>query len=233
MRGRAIGVGAVHVPVTRVTCAGAPCGRLHETRAASTVLGNRGANGTRLRQAFETTNRYLLAFFNAHVKGDASELAFLHRDPAANGAPAGLATIRELPAVRPAPSVQAFESLIAERGLDSAMKIFNEARVRDPKAQLFEETQLNRVGYRLLRTNRVAESVAFFKTAIQLYPSSANTYDSASEALEVARDTAQAVEVARKGLEVLERQQLSPADRRALRAVLEGRIKRLSVPPGS
>jgi hypothetical protein len=125
-----------------------------EGMAASTVLGNRGANGGRLRQAFETTNRYLLAFFNAYVKKDSAELAFLRRDPAANGAPAGLATIREILAVKPAPSVQAFELLIAERGLDSAMKIFNEARVRNPKAQLFEEAQLNRVGYRPLRTNR-------------------------------------------------------------------------------
>jgi hypothetical protein len=203
-----------------------------EGMAASTVLGNRGANGSRLGKAFETTNRYLLAFFNAYVKGDQAELAFLRRDPAANGAPAGLATIRELPAVEPAPSVQAFESLIAARGLDSAMTIFNDARARDPKAQLFEESQLNRVGYRLLRTHKVAESVAYLKMAIQLYPNSANTYDSASEALEVARDTAQAVEVARKGLEVLKRQQLSPPERQSLRESLEGRLKRLGAQPG-
>ena len=204
-----------------------------EGMAASTILGNRGANGPRLRQAFETTNRYLLAFFNAYVKQDRSELAFLRRDPAANGAPDGLASIRELPAVRPAPSVQAFESLLAERGLDSAMAVFNDARVRDPKAQLFEESQLNRIGYRLLRTNKSAEAVTFLKMVIQLYPSSANAYDSASEALEAARDTAQAVDVARKGLEVLERQELSPTQRQSLKESLESRIKRLGAQPGS
>jgi tetratricopeptide (TPR) repeat protein len=192
------------------------------------VLGNRGANGPRLRQAFETANRYLLAFFNAYVKGDQTELAFLRRDPAANGAPAGLATIRELPAIDPAPSVDAFEALIAQRGLQHAMTVFQEARRRDPKAQLFEEARLNQIGYRLLRHGKHQESITIFRTAIDLYPNSANTYDSASEALEAAGDTTQAVELSRKGLEVLAREDLPPAPRQLLKNGLEGRLRRLT-----
>ena len=84
--------------------------------AASTVLGIRGANGPRLRQALATTNRYLLAFFNAYVKRDQAELAFLRRDPAANGAPAGLATIRELPAVSPPHRSRHSSRIIVARG---------------------------------------------------------------------------------------------------------------------
>jgi hypothetical protein len=203
-----------------------------EGMAASTVLGNRGANGPRLRQAFETTNRYLLAFFNAYVKGDREELAFLRRGPAANGASAGLATIRELPAVQPAPGVQAFEALIAQRGLPHAMTVFEEARRRDPKAQLFEEAQLNRVGYRLLRTQKLPESVTVFRMIIELYPNLANAYDSAAEALEASGDSAQAIELSRRGLEVLDRQQLPATQRQSLKDGLEARVKRLTARPG-
>ena len=41
-----------------------------EGMAASAVLGNRGKDGPRLQQAFETTNRYVLQFFNAYLKRD-------------------------------------------------------------------------------------------------------------------------------------------------------------------
>ena len=68
-----------------------------EGMAASAVLGNRGPNGPALQQAFEMTNRYVLQFFNAYVKHDREAVAFLRRDPQANGAAAGLVTVREYP----------------------------------------------------------------------------------------------------------------------------------------
>ena len=199
-----------------------------EGMAASTVLRNRGENGPRLRQAFETTNRYLLAFFNAYVKRDSTELAFLRRDPAANGAPPGLATIRELPAVRPAPSTADFEKLIADRGIDSALVVFGNARREDPAASLFEERRLNSTAYRLLRREKRVEAIAMFRTILRLYPNSANAHDSLAEVLEAAGDRAESLAVTRKGLEALERDQL-PAERKAqLRTLLEARAKRLA-----
>jgi hypothetical protein len=202
-----------------------------EGMAASTVLGVRGANGPRLQRAFETTNRYVLAFFNAYVKRDAAEMSFLRRNPAANGAPAGLATIRELPAVEPAPSVQAFEALVAERGIDSAMVVFRSARERDPQAQLFTAVQLNRLGYRLLRARKVAQSIPIFRAAVELSPQSANGYDSLAEALEAAGQTADALAMSRRGLDVLSREQLTPEQRQAVKAALDGRIQRLGGSP--
>ena len=68
-----------------------------EGMAASAVLGNRGPDGPALQQAFEMTNRYVLQFFNAYVKHDREAVAFLRRDPQANGAAAGLVTVREYP----------------------------------------------------------------------------------------------------------------------------------------
>ena len=45
------------------------------------------------------------------------------RDPAANGAPAGLATIRQLPAVPEAPTVEAFQTMMLTRGPQAAMAL--------------------------------------------------------------------------------------------------------------
>ena len=199
-----------------------------EGMAASTVLRVRGEQAPRLRQAFETTNRYVLAFFNAYVKDDARELAYLRTDPQANGAPAGLATIKELPAVVPAPTAEEFLDAVAARGISSAMALFEEARSRDPQGPLFREDRLNMVGYRLLRSQKVAEAVTVLRKNLELYPASSNTYDSLGEALEAAGSREEALHVTRQGLEVLAKQDLTPDQRQDMANLLNGRLKRLS-----
>lgn len=198
-----------------------------EGMAASTVLRLRGVNNERLAQAFETTNRYLLAFFNAYVKRDQTELSFLRRDPAANGAPAGLATIRELPAVRPAPTIEAFQALMLTRGPQVAMAAFNDALRTDPQADLFNEGRLNQLAYRLLRQEKPVEAIAIFRAIVALRPESSNAYDSLAEALEGVGERHEALLQTRKGLEVLERDQLTPERKRQTREALEGRMRRL------
>ena len=198
-----------------------------EGMAASTVLRNRGDNGPRLKQAFETTNRYVLAFFNAYMRGDQQELAFLRRAPEANGAPAGLATIRELPSVAAAPTSLTFQQMLIRDGVAAAMKAFDAARASDPQARLFVEAELNALGYRLLRQPKPAEAIAVFRKVVELYPTSTNPYDSLGEALETTGDKAAALEATRKGLEVLAKENLPDARRQQLRELFEERLKRL------
>ena len=112
------------------------------------------------------------AFFDVYVKRDASSLAYLHRDPVANGAPAGLATIRELPAVTPAPSLDELHSLLNTRGAAEGIRELDAAFARDPEAPVFRESELNRVGYWLLRAKKYPESIAVFRKAIAIYPRS-------------------------------------------------------------
>jgi tetratricopeptide (TPR) repeat protein len=194
---------------------------------AASVLRLRGDASMRLQQAFETTNRYVLAFFNAYLKGDRQELAFLRRDPAANGAPPGLATIRELPATIPAPTLDEIYTAITSRGVDAAMTEFEAARTRDPEASTFREAEINRLGYRLLRSQQPAEALVIFRRNIALYPASSNALDSLAEALESTGDKAGAVETTRKALEVLARQELTEQQRVDMRTVLEARLQRL------
>jgi hypothetical protein len=194
---------------------------------AASVLRLRGDASARLQRAFETTNRYVLAFFNAHVKGDRSELAFLRRDPAANGAPEGLATIRELPATVLAPTSDELFTALTTRGIAAAMADFESALARDPEAATFREADMNRLGYRLLRSQKGAEALAIFRRTVALYSDSSNALDSLAEALETTGDKAAAVETTRKALEVLARQELTDQQRNDMRTVLEARLQRL------
>jgi hypothetical protein len=199
-----------------------------EGMAASTVLGLRAENAARLRAVFETTNRYVLAFVNAYLKDDAGELAFLKRDPAANGAPAGLATITELPGIRPAPTPADFERMIVDQGPVAAIQEFDAARARDGQAPLFDQTGLNAMGYRVLRQHAKPEAaIAIFRKVVDLYPASTNAYDSLSEALEGAGNRAEALSVAKRGLEMLEKESLTPERRQQLGDLLRERVKRL------
>ncbi|NMO18607.1 serine hydrolase [Pyxidicoccus fallax] len=61
------------------------------------------------------------------------------------------------------------------------------ARYRTLKAQKageydFSERELNRVGYRLMRTGRVADAIEIFKLNVEMFPAWANGYDSLGEA---------------------------------------------------
>jgi tetratricopeptide (TPR) repeat protein len=198
-----------------------------EGMAASAVLGVRGPGGPGLQQAFEMTNRYVLQFFNAYVKHDPEGVAFLRRDPQANGAPAGLLSVREYPAIQPAPSLETIEAMVRARGIEAAVREFDAARAIDPQAAVFREASLNRLGYRLLRGEQVAESLVIFRKVVALFPGSANAYDSLSEALEAAGERAQSVEVAQKGLDVLSKQDLTADRKRELANLLEARLERL------
>jgi hypothetical protein len=199
-----------------------------EGMAASAVLRNRKEGSERLRQAFETTNRYVLAFFDAYVKKDPEGLSFLRRDPAANGAPAGLATIRELPAIQPALTLRTLEQLLIEQGATKAMQEFDASRRRDPEAPAFAESSVNQLGYRLLRQQKTSEAIAVFRKNVELYPARTNVYDSLSEALEATGERAEALAVARQGLAVLAKEELPDVRRQQLSELLEGRVKRLA-----
>ena len=198
-----------------------------EGMAASAVLRNRGANGARLQQAFETTNTYVLKFFTAYLKKDSEALAFLNRSPEANGVPAGLATVRALPAVTPAPTVDEVFAIVSTQGVGAGMQRLDEARKIDPQGDLFQEGRLNRLGYRVLRSGSAGNSIPIFRRIVELFPASSNACDSLAEALEAAGERREAVAVTEKALEVLAKQELTPEQRRDMSELLGARLKRL------
>jgi tetratricopeptide (TPR) repeat protein len=191
------------------------------------VIKLRGKDEVPARRAFEMSNRYLKNFFDAYVKREAGAIAFLDRRPEDNSAPSGLITIERLDAVTPAPTANELATLITARGIDSALKIFEEARRQDPKAEIFNEAAINNLGYRFLRERRLPEAIAIFKLNMATYPRSANVYDSLAEAYEISGDRRLALEYFEKAYAALSTDESSAQAKAQLRAGLEERIKKL------
>jgi tetratricopeptide (TPR) repeat protein len=191
------------------------------------VIKLRGKDEVPARRAFEMSNRYLKNFFDAYLKREAGAKAFLDRRPEDNGAPSGLVTIERLDAVTPAPTINELASLITARGIDAALKMFEEAQRQDPKAEIFNEAAINNLGYRFLRERRLPEAIAIFKLNLATYPRSANVYDSLAEAYETSGNHRSALEYYEKAYAALSTDESSAEAKAQLRAGLEERIKKL------
>jgi tetratricopeptide (TPR) repeat protein len=83
--------------------------------------------------------------------------------------------------------------LAFDRGApDSAAAVYRDLKSRYQANAVGEET-LNTVGYALLGRGRTAQAVAALRLNTELYPQSANAYDSFGEVLAAAGDTARAI----------------------------------------
>ena len=65
-----------------------------------------------------------------------------------------------------------------------------------------QEARLNDLGYSLLREKRTADAIAVFKINVELYPQSANAYDSLGEAYVANGEKELAVASYKKSLEL-------------------------------
>lgn len=75
-----------------------------------------------------------------------------------------------------------FFRVLNTRGVDAAVRMFHEKRATTPDALLFEEQEMNALGYRYLEEDRIQETIALFRLNTIAYPNSSNAYDSLGEA---------------------------------------------------
>ncbi len=104
-------------------------------------------------------------------------------------------------------------------------------RLRDanPSDPSIAEPRLNELGYALLSRDEFKGAIAILQVNTQLYPDSANTYDSLAEAHMKAGDRKQAIALYRKALETLPRDK-SPEDvKESVRASSTAKLKELGV----
>src|SRR6266852_225315 len=105
---------------------------------------------------------------------------------------------------------QALSATIASSGIDAAVKQYHELRASAPAIYNFDEGELNRLGYILIRENKFKEAIRIFQLNIEVYPQSSNVYDSLAEGYMDDGDKAPAVANYRKSL------QLNPKNRNAV-----------------
>ena len=93
------------------------------------------------------------------------------------------------------------EDLEAGR-IDEALAGYQKLKAANPKDPAVAETRFNGMGYGYLQRGDTAKAIAIFRLNTELYPASANTYDSLAEATEASGDKAAAVALYKKALEV-------------------------------
>ena len=85
---------------------------------------------------------------------------------------------------------------------EKALKGYLELYKQDSTQVYIEEVELNRLGYRLLRTEEFEHAISVFKMNVVLYPDSDNVYDSLADAYLRIGDSLQALTNYNKALEL-------------------------------
>jgi tetratricopeptide (TPR) repeat protein len=114
-----------------------------------------------------------------------------------------IAFLRGLKAVygrRPIEAV--LDTVIAAHGVEQARRLYYDLLRSEPQEYNFSEPQLNRIGYRLLRSDRAMQAIEIFRLNAERFPLSSNVYDSLGEAYMAAGDHARAIESYRRSLEL-------------------------------
>jgi predicted alpha/beta superfamily hydrolase len=94
------------------------------------------------------------------------------------------------------------EQEIDENGLEAGLQKFRAIK-SDPENKLyFEESEFNALGYRLMGKGKIKEALEVFKLNVELYPDSANVYDSLAEAYMNNGDNENAIKNYRRSLQL-------------------------------
>lgn len=154
--------------------------------------------------AFEAMSRYILDFFDVHLKGGGEDKREKLKTPEKwKGYPPDYVSFRYLKARSAPPSYAEFLRIIRETGIKRGVQIYREILRRDPAASVISEKSINNLGYELLSSGKIDEAVRMLKLNVEKYPRSANAYDSLADAYKEKGDQPCAASAYRKLLEVL------------------------------
>jgi CubicO group peptidase (beta-lactamase class C family) len=130
-----------------------------------------------------------------------------------------------------APRMAAGERLpsdwLAAGDIAGAVAAYRKLFATSPQDAGVAEGHLNRLGYELAGHQEIAKALAVLELNTELYPDSANTYDSLAEITLASGDRVRALALYRKVLEVLPRDP-AVANRELLRSNAEAKIRELS-----
>jgi hypothetical protein len=77
---------------------------------------------------------------------------------------------------------ETLSATIASGGIDAAVKQYYDLKAAGSATYNFDETELNNLGYELIRAKKFKEAIRILQLNVQAYPQSSNVYDSLGEA---------------------------------------------------
>jgi len=143
----------------------------------------------------------------------------------------GHAPARTPPAAIPE-QVSVLEEIDLPGGPAKVAQQLEQARQRDPKANLFDEAIVNFVGYEHLQAGDNNGAIEILKLNVTAYPNSPNVYDSLSDAYLADGQKDLARQNAKRALQLLPSDTTDPEDRRkGIRDSSEQKLKQLGDAP--
>ena len=134
----------------------------------------------------------------------------------------------EQDAARRAPTPAQFASMIVSQGFPKALQVYNETKKTDPSAAIFQENNLNQIGYGLLDDGKIKEAIEVFKLTAETYPNSPNAYDSLADGYAADGNKEQAIKFSEKALELLATaSNMSEQQKTVIRTSATDKLKRL------
>ncbi len=100
------------------------------------------------------------------------------------------------------PVSEVLAATIAQKGIAPALQQYRELKRTRPDSYDFSEPVLDRLGYDLLRSQKVKEAIEIFKLNVEMFPQAFNVYDSLGEAYMVNGDKELAIKNYEKALEL-------------------------------
>ena len=91
---------------------------------------------------------------------------------------------------------------VIEKGVDAAVKQYRDLKANQSATYDFSESELNTLGYEVLRMKKIKEAIEIFKLNVESFPRGYNTYDSLGEAYMINGDKELAIKNYKKSLEL-------------------------------
>jgi dienelactone hydrolase len=108
-----------------------------------------------------------------------------------------------------------------------AIQYFHQARSKDPHAFVYPEVPVNLLGYTYIQAKQNDAAIALLKLNTEVFPKSANTYDSLADAYLAAGQNGAALAAEQKCLELLPEDPVNEQFKAQLRQAAEEKIKKL------
>jgi tetratricopeptide (TPR) repeat protein len=113
-------------------------------------------------------------------------------------------------------------------GIVKAAQLLADTLRHDPKAVLFSEVMINRLGYERLSLGDMKSSIEILKLNVTAFPNSPNTYDSLSDAYLFDGQKELALQNAKKALELIPSDTKDSVERRnGIKENAEQKVKQL------
>ncbi|QQS35858.1 MAG: FKBP-type peptidyl-prolyl cis-trans isomerase [Ignavibacteriales bacterium] len=100
------------------------------------------------------------------------------------------------------PIYPVLEEIVLNESVEKAIEKYDELKKSNPDDYNFKESQLNTLGYRLMRVQMMEEAIKIFEFNAELFPESSNVYDSLGEAYMHSEKLDEAVKCYEKSLEL-------------------------------